>query len=159
MQVETGSRPRLGSSSHWTLYAFHRSSGSNPDAPRLIVVLEPIAPLPGEPEYRVWCREMLQDDEWWMVEGVMEQERVRLTFPFGEYELMPAYLDLELPRRPTLGQRCRLLREDGQPHGVYELRQAEEVSRAKVEQMEAFYRNPTAPRRPPPSPPRTPQRR
>lgn len=69
---------------------------------------------PEHREYKVGCLELLVDSDtpWTWLDGSAEGDAIRICFPSDEYENMPPFLDLEKPKKPSVGQTWRMLSTD-----------------------------------------------
>jgi hypothetical protein len=107
------------------IYTLDRVAG---EVSKQLVVHEPMDPSADaeDLEYRIRCLELSTTEPWtWMTAG-REGNALRMFFPDDEFEGFPPYLDLEMPRRPQVGQQWRLRRSDGFAAATYVLKRIDE---------------------------------
>lgn len=132
----------LPKQSRWRKYNLSREAGRA--AVRSFAIYERIDADsdPEDPDFRVWCEELIDDEQWWLLEGTLEESNIRVFFPHDLYNGMPPHLDIEKPMRPRLGGRWRVLRPDRGQHGVYVLKSVEAITATQVALEEKTFRSP-----------------
>lgn len=130
--------PTLRPKSRWRSLAIGRTVGKFD--PKAIWVFEEIDPTkePEDRDFRVWCRELLDDAPWsYVPDTYWDEGFLRLEFPPHIYRRMPARLSLTMLKVPRAGSSLGMLREDGRAFLTFTINEVDTIGADQVARIEA----------------------